>query len=360
MKRTALLFFLLLLFSESVPAEPGRFAYVLKYDGPEEYLVKFDIETDSITKEIKLPKDSCFNNFVVDEKGGCYISRFRDINRYSNEIYYYDPTSEKIKRFVGLGNIFGPHYLVLTKDQLIARVYGNRKLASHVKGGVVFIDRKTGRIKNEIFLQENNPDIYKADIRDLYFDGKNRLFLSTFYWGENLAELGNGNIFVIDTDKKEITQTIPVPREYNNLNGVFSYSDKIYLACEGKGEHAENDELLVFSFEKGSLIKKIKVSHHPYKLLFDPKETKLYVQHTSVLDASEEVEVIDPKTDKIIDRIQTFDSRMFSLVKPGKIYITYGSYYTRPGLMVIDTRTDKIIKRFDGDYLGISEKSYVD
>jgi len=128
MRKVFLLLSIVLLFSGGVPAEPGRFAYVLKYDGMDEYLIEFDVNTDSIVKEIRLPGYSGFNNFVVDEKGGCFISKFRTTANYFNEIYYYGFGSEIFSRFVNLGNIFGPHYLVLTKDELIARVYGNKEM----------------------------------------------------------------------------------------------------------------------------------------------------------------------------------------------------------------------------------------
>jgi hypothetical protein len=55
---------------------------------------------------------------------------------------------------------------------------------------------------------------------------------------------------------------------------------------------------------------------------------------------------------------------MMVVVKPGKIYASYGKNnypppYQKPGLLVLDTKTDQIIKRFDGIYSGISEKSFV-
>jgi hypothetical protein len=77
-----------------------------------------------------------------------------------------------------------------------------------------------------------------------------------------------------------------------------------------------------------------------------------------------DIEIIDPKTDKIIGKLSIPASKMMVVVKPGKIYASYGKNnypppYQKPGLLVLDTKTDQIIKRFDGIYSGISEKSFV-
>jgi DNA-binding beta-propeller fold protein YncE len=358
----------------SAQASPGRSAYVLHYTQDKSYLDRFDVDKDVITDEILIPEDSGYNNFVVDENGGCYIAEYRGSWDYGHGIYYYNPQNKKIELFVSLENIFGPRYMVLTKDQLIVEVKGNT--TTRGQSGIIFIDRKTRKITRKIFLQDNNRSFPQANIDDIYFDGAKYLFLSSFYVervsSEEITEC-HGDIYVIDIEKKEIAKIITVSREYKFVDGVVNVGDKIYVAALGKGEmdnnlhggsHPLNFELLVFSFSTGKLTKKIKVSGHPWKLIYDQSVNKLYVQHMDDWAPRNTVEVIDPSTDKIIGRLNVPSQLMFSVVKPGKMYISVGAMMltpsrTKPGLLVLDTATDKVVKRIYGDFKGISEKSFV-
>ncbi len=157
---------------------------------------------------------------------------------------------------------------------------------------------------------------------------------------------------------------IEVPRDYKLLNGVIKAGDKIYLSCARRGKQASdqvppNSELLVFSAKSRSIIKKIKIASDPYKLAFDPSVAKIYIQYNNIPGTREFIDIVDITADKVIGRIRLANARMLSAVIPGKMYASFGSYNTDKGLVVIDTRSDRIIKRFDGDYRGISERSYV-
>ena len=346
---------------------PGRSAYVLRFDEIKEYLVRFDLESDKIVDDIPLPPDSGFQYFAADEQGSCFLAKTRNSSDFCEEIYHYDPQAKKLSRFINLGEITGPSYLTLTHDKLIAVVFGSQALKSHVKGGLVFVSRQDpAAILAKLFIHEKTDSIYQATVKDSYFDGKNRLYLPTLYWENQGRDFGRGEIFVVNTDSMSVEKVISVPKEYNNLSGVAVIGDKLYLACLGKGERGPdghiplNDDLLVFSVQSGQLQKKVKVGAQPYKLIYDPSVDKLFIQHMNVGKVPDEIEVISPRSDKIIGRIKVRDSRRVALVAPGRLYASFGSYYTRPGLFIIDSKTDKIIKRFNGDYRGISEKSYVD
>lgn len=371
MKINRLIVFIIVYFVwRSSPALPGDFAYVLKFQesGPD-CLVQFDLKNNMSSKEITLPKDKAFNNFVVDEKGGCYISNLRLGEGYFRDIYYYDPEKDAIERLIDLGDKFGPATLLLTDKELIAEITGNDRTREH--SGVLFIDRATKKITSSIFLFEDDPHYGQANINRMFFDGKNNLFLTTFYLfkEKDLAEFINteytGDIVVIDVEKKQIAKIICIDRKYKNITGICNIGDKIYVAAQSKGNldgtwHKHpNDELLVFSLEKGELIKTIKISPHPYDIIYDRSEGKLYITHASDKERRDNVEVIDPRTDRIIKEIKIPSQRMFSVVAPGKMFITVGKGFlqeanTPPKLLIMDTKTDKIIKQFTGEYTGIS------
>lgn len=367
-KRFLLGILVVLFVAGSALASPGRFAYVLRFDDQKSFLVQFNIDEDKIIKEIPLSEDSGFNNFIVDEKGGCYMAKYRTSSLYGREIHYYNPSKKRIKKILSLKDVFGPRNMVLTPEQLIVEVKGRDR--SRLKSGILFIDRRDRKVKNKIFIQEDNAKLTKVNINDLFFDGERNLFSPSFYV-ENIPDKPMhetsryGDIFVIDLQDQKIVKTIKVPKEYLYLGGVVNVGDKVYVAAGAKGKRdlddftPPNQELLVFSLKSGALIKKIKISPHPFRLAYDKSVNKLYVQHMDDKYPRNTVEVIDTKTDKVIKRLNIPSQLMFSVVKPGKMYITVGAAFltssrTKPALLVLDTKTDKIIKKIYGNYKGIS------
>ena len=352
-------------------ASPGRPAYVLKYVNNNGYVDIFDTETDTVLQSVRFPAGHEYNNFVVDEKDGCYLARYRLSGSYlGNEIHYYDPDHQKIERYLTLGDAFGPRYMVLTKDQLIVEVNGNSK--SRGKSGLLFIDRASRKIAKALYLQRDNPFYLQANINDLFYDGDRYLLITSFYLdNDKPTKYGYGDVYVVDITSKEIAKVIEVPRTYAPVDGVCKIKDKIYVAALSKGKRELsgsapfNTELLVFSFDQGALIKKIPISPHPFKLTYDRSVDKLYVQHLNDRVLRNDVEVINTLTDRVIGKLTIPGALMFAVVKPGKMYVTVGEMLwlknpVKAGLLVIDTKTDRIIKRIPGVYKGISEKSFVE
>jgi hypothetical protein len=356
------------------PALPEDFAYALRFQTHKpDCLVRFDVDKDIILKEITLPNDKDFNNFVVDEKGGCFLSNYRGVDSYGRDICYYDPATDKIEKFIDLGDKFGPHQLFLTDKELIAEIEGNDK--TREKSGVIFIDRKSKKITGSVFLKEDDPHYVQANINDIFFDGSKYLFLVSFYMfrskdvNEFLNTRDAGDIYVVDVEKKQIVKIIQVDRQYRLVYGVCNIGDKIYVTAGEFGNTRDEygllpptNEVLVYSLATGELLKKIKVDTRPFNLIYDRSVRKLFVTHRDDNTPNDTVEVIDPKTDDIIDRINIPSRLMFSVVAPGKMYVTVGKnflqeHYASPRLLVLDTKTDKIIKEFEGVYTGISLNS---
>ncbi|MCU0640809.1 MAG: hypothetical protein MUC35_01830 [Candidatus Margulisbacteria bacterium] len=373
--RWLLILLVLNAFSGGALASPGRSAYALRFTARQTWLDRFDPDRDEIIGRRPLKENCGYNNFVVDETGGCYLAQYRyGGSLYGRRVDHYDPERARLSTFLKLGNCFGPRYLVLTKDQLIVEVRGNDD--SRLFSGLIFIDRRQRRITRRLFIRENDPALSQANLNELYYDGGRYLLCSTFYCARDpngtleaaaLPEDGHGDILIIDVVARALLGRIIVPRQYFPVDGVCLIGDKVYVAALEKGRRASsgsapaNQELLVFSLASRKLLKTIPVAPFPYKLAADPSVGKLYVQHLY----GSTVEVLSTVNDRIIKRLEIPAVLMAAVVKPGKLYVSTGDmlWEKRPvkaGLLIIDTRTDKIIKRFDGEYKGISEKSFVE
>jgi DNA-binding beta-propeller fold protein YncE len=354
-------------------AYAGDYAYVLRFNGNEKpRLVQFDVDKDEIRSEIEFEDHDAFNNMVIDEKGGCYISKYRYSDLYGRELYYYDAEGKRISKYMDLKGIFGPRYLALNEKDLIVEYRGsddNRRT-----GGVFFVDRKTKKVVKKIPLKEpGDPAYSQADTSNIYYGGSKFLFVTSWYvcnepyypntylYNKNYY----GDLFVIDVEEKKIVKVIEVPREYTYVDGLVNVGDKIYVTAMGKGfykgtnDSIPNPDLLVFSLESGKLIKTIAITPHARDITYDRSVNKLYVLHMNDYVPRSTVEIISTINDEVIGSLEVESQLMFSVVKPGKVYMTQGPSLlkpvkTPPRLLVLDTKTDKIIKTFDGYYQGIS------
>jgi hypothetical protein len=366
----AILIALLTLMGTYSPAIAGEYAYVLRFNpGEPEYIVQFDTTKDEIVKKIEMPANKAFNNMIVDENGGCYISDYYYFSHYGRKIYYYDTKEDRISEFIDLGSVFGPHYMALNKDYLIVQAEARDESRGH--GGVVIIDRKKREIVGRVFLREDDPLYSSAQVLNMFYDGGKYVFLVTNdYLDPNIVkksfeECQNfGDIFVIDIETKKIVKIIEIPREYKFIFGVCSTGDKIYVAAATRTlaqyKYNSNREILVFSLSSGKPLNKIPISPHPFRLTYDKSVNKMYVLHRDDDDPQNTIEIIDTITDKVIGSFEVESQLMFSVVAPGKIYMTQGPSFmhdnkpTPPKLLVLNTKTDKIIKEIEGNYQGIS------
>lgn len=372
MLRSAIFFVLCIcLFSGQAPALPSWPAYVLRFNpGEPDMIVKFDTEKDEISKEIRVPDGMGFNYLLTDEEGGCYLAPSRYAEHIVRKLFYCSPTDGAIKELLDLGDIFGPKQMALSNKYLVATVDGNDRALAH--NGIVLVDRGSNRVAFRSFPEEGNKDVMQMDVGSIFYDWPGHLYFTSTIYGRPRNELdnsekfsGNGDIYRLDIAGKKMEKFIDVPGEYIYLEGLAVAGNKLYLSaiCKGpsnsRGNHPDNNELLVYDIGSKKLIKKINVATNPNRLAYDPSVKKLYVMHRDSFDTHNELEVIDVTTDKIIKTFDIPSQLMMSLVRPGKLYISMGPSFlkkgrTEPGLLVIDTKTDTIIKRFSGVYQGLS------
>jgi len=366
----ALFIALLTLMVSYSPAFAGEYAYVFRFNpGEPEYIVQFDTNKDETVKKIEMPPDKAFNNMIVDEKGGCFISDYYYFSHYGRAIYYYDPKENNINKYIDTGSVFGPHHLALTKDYLIVQAEARDESRQH--GGIVIIDRKKKEIVGRVFLREEDPLYRSVQVQNMFYDGGKYVFLVTSdlidcdIAKKPFEECKDfGDIFIIDIDTQKVVKIIEIPRDYKDIFDVCNVGDKIYIAAAKRvgvqNKYDSNRDIPVFSLSSGKLVKRIAISPHPLWLTYDKSVHKIYVLHRDDYEPQNTVEIIDTVTDKVVGSFEVESQLMFSVVAPGKIYMTQGPSFMHdkitapPKLLVLDTKTDKIIKEFEGNYQGIS------
>jgi hypothetical protein len=166
-------------------------------------------------------------------------------------------------------------------------------------------------------------------------------------------------IYVIDLNTLQTKKVINLSKFFSGgMSMIFNQEDQeIYIA--GLGNHPGvnrdiNTYIHVFSFPDVKFKRKINVSDQPTKLIYLPNYHKLYARVGNTL------KVIDVTQNKIL---KTFDLNINYLSeKSGFLYLSTIKYYFKKEgptevlkdvetkLLVLDTKTDEIIKKFIGDY----------
>ena len=346
------------------PAFAGDPAYVSRYDSDSSAkLVQFDVETDAAVMLAEIPADNSYKYFTVDEGGGCLISKFMTYSSVGRDIYHLEKNAGKISHYMGLNDSFGPGKILTVSQELVAEIFGDNENPKN--GGILFIDRRNKRILNKIIVRPGDPELSQLDIDAMIPLGKNLIALTTssLFRGtpkQHDGYAGFGEIIIIDTTARRVKKVISVAKGYYPIDGMAASGDKIYITALTKGRSnkegnsSENCDVLVYSLATSKLLKKIRTSPSPLKLVHDKSVNKIYVQHMT----GNIVEVVDTIKDKVIKRLRIPYQAMLSVVAPGKIYATKGMYScsgdNEPALLVIDTIADKIIKTIPGNFRDIS------
>jgi DNA-binding beta-propeller fold protein YncE len=128
----------------------------------------------------------------------------------------------------------------------------------------------------------------------------------------------------------------------------------------GTIESKLNDRLFVFSADDLSLLKTVPIGILAEQLTYVPAVNRLYIAHSSMSEKTPQcIEVLDCEKDKVITKIDVQGFRRMSYVGNHKLYVScsggpvFGSG-GKGGLLVIDVRNNKIIKKIPGEYAPIA------
>lgn len=194
---------------------------------------------------------------------------------------------------------------------------------------------------------------------------KSKLFYITDRVIQNHGRLG-----IIDLETRQVVRQIDTKQYFGAGEWVAAGpKDRLYVTAvyaspeEGQKSEAErrlNDKLFVFDAEDLSFIKKIPIGVLAEQLTYVPAVNRLYIAHSSLSEQTPQyVEVLDCDKDKVVAKISVEGFRRMSYVGNNKLYIScsggplLGSN-GESGILVVDVRTNKIIKKISGEYAPIS------
>jgi hypothetical protein len=125
-------------------------------------------------------------------------------------------------------------------------------------------------------------------------------------------------------------------------------------------QRKRNKKLFVFSAETLALLKTITIEAIAEQLAYVPVVNRLYIGHASWDEKTPQlIEVLDCEKEKVICKIPVKGFRRMSYVGNHKLYVScsggplFGANGSG-GLLVVDVRTNKIIKKIPGEYAPVS------
>ncbi|MFA5840185.1 MAG: hypothetical protein WC890_05990 [Candidatus Margulisiibacteriota bacterium] len=150
---------------------------------------------------------------------------------------------------------------------------------------------------------------------------------------------------------------------------AVSTNNKLYLSAvytlpmkqkNGETKPELNNQLFVLDASDLSFIKTISIGVLAEQLTYVSDINRLYIAHASWDERTPQyIEVLDCATDKIIKKIPVKGFRRMSYVGNHKLYVTHsgGPLFGSDGsggILVIDVKSNKVIKKIPGEYAPVS------
>lgn len=157
-----------------------------------------------------------------------------------------------------------------------------------------------------------------------------------------VTNFDNGEIYVIDSIKNRITNTISVGSG-NTAGIVYVPSNGNLYVTDGL-----SDTVFVIDAKYNKVIDRISIGDYPQSIGFDSSSGNVYVSTTNSTANTGTVFVIDTKSNKVIDTITDvgYGSSGLRLVSAnGRLYVPD---YNLEAVSVVDTQTNRVIGTIDG------------
>ena len=133
-----------------VAQNPKKYAYSLRFNSKsgDQFLDRFDVSSNNLICEIKLPKDRDYNHFAVNKIGGCYISTDRTSSDSVSKVDYFNPETNRIEQHLKLDNSRGN----ISRGMIYDKENGKKFVWTPVSksSGVKIISLKTGKVVGKI------------------------------------------------------------------------------------------------------------------------------------------------------------------------------------------------------------------
>ncbi len=159
----------------------------------------------------------------------------------------------------------------------------------------------------------------------------------------------SASVSVIDTDRFEVTGTIPLGAGKPN---------RIVFHPDGKTAwvvYDKSHDLGIVDADAGKLIKRVRIGGNPYNLAFSPDGRYVYVLDWSSDTSDDEVIIYDIKSEQIAGRVEVSTWPAHGVfTHDGKI--CYVSSETAGNVAAIDTATRKVVATVPtgGDAMGLA------
>jgi DNA-binding beta-propeller fold protein YncE len=207
-------------------------------------------------------------------------------------------------------------------------------LGNALDGSVSLLDTRTNKVIKTVQLSDDKNPKKKAHVREVVLDKKHqRLYVS------GIADKGNGLIWVVDTQKQQLVQTLEKTEAVGFA--VDTAGDKVY-AVTGTGE------LITLDGATSTLLSRVKI---------DPSEPKHYFLNIALTTAAgvgyiadtntRDVLVVRLDSGKLIQRISTPNSiAVIYNAARDEIYVTHRN---DKQISVIDAKSYAVKHRIKTD-----------
>jgi hypothetical protein len=341
--------------SSSIDSSQLAYAVHFVHEPKFHYMIsQINLQTNEIIKEIKINK--VYQNLTLLENGSLLMSNMKDDMFLGNEIDRFDPTKNRVSKF-SKTNYSCPMSIIPWKDKLIAMTGGN------YSGPLSFeIFNQDGTLDSSIFVHKSamlSPNSIHLDT------SRNQLLIFPSEFDFSIANSEEPYFYIIDLIKKRaLKQHIDIDLLFKPLNSI-SFDDKLkklYVSA-GRTDNAKEESFItVLDYPSFKEIKKIKIPKTSRHTIYLAEEQKLYAQLAPGLA------VIDTKTDTLINVFNDFHIERLSYVGDSKLLFstnhaiigkipgtnTLTILETIDRLFIYDTKSDTVIKEFEGHYGPIS------
>lgn len=377
-KRLAVIFLIIGLLKPVGGIGVGEYAYAIRYKLEKDkggiytaaYLDQFDLINDEIVKTVRV--DPANNSFTVLDADRLIFCNNGGKNG-DGRVDVYDVRQTKIVKSLKIDG-HTPRCAIVTKDKIIIVDLKSRDV------NIGSAMRPDIRIRSwtcfEIFSRTTFEKIAEISLRD----GDNvdeRIALNaekTKFSFISWNALGSGEEYGLLGELNLQTNKLLEQIDYQTYFGAgrwiaYGGSNKLYATAvetlpqrqkDGAVKPKLNSQLFIFNSDNLSLIKTIPIGILAEQLTYVPSVNRLYVAHASWDEKTPQyIEVLDCTTDKIITKIPVKGFRRMSYVGNHKLYVTHsgGPLFGSDGsggILVIDVRTNKIIKKIPGEYAPVS------
>jgi len=327
------------------------------------FLDQIDLVSDRVVKSI--PIDPDYNSITFLDRDHLILCDTGGAMPYG-KANIFDLKKEAVSATLEIEGI-GPTLAIPAGGRIFVLTKKNNRLpGSRFRSWTAFeiFDRASLQKIGNIDLREgetvNESVSLSPDGKKLYFIGWNTLFL---------PYSAQGLIGMVDIGSGKLVKQFDYEKYFGGGRWVAARSDKLYVSAseadpkedmKPAAERKLNSNLFIFNPDDLSLLKKVPIGILPEQMVYIPALDRLYIGHASLDNRTPQyLEVLDCKNDRVIAKITVSGFRRMAYVGNNKLYVScsggplFGSN-GYGGILVINIKTNKIIKMIPGEYAPLS------